>query len=204
MRRLLKYFLSIICISSVGGIITLFIGNHYDSLQRAEYEKEREEWFRKEEENKKINEKERLKIWMKLGQIVNENPEWKKFYKKQRGYLFEKLDIGDDETYKILMIEESSKRQWIRQFVKGNYPRNTEVRKLLRKYDSLMPGADTYYRIKSDIPERLRLFDEYKKSLPDRLSFILKQKPEDSGLQVFWGMFIVLSIICIIHLGLKK
>lgn len=67
-----------------------------------------------------------------------------------------------------------------------------------------MPGADTYYRIKSDIPERLRLFDEYKKSLPDRLSFILKQKPEDSGLQVFWGMFIVLSIICIIHLGLKK
>lgn len=67
-----------------------------------------------------------------------------------------------------------------------------------------MPGADTYYRIKSDIPERLRLFDEYKKSLPDRLSFILKQKSEDSGLQVFWGMFIVLSIICIIHLGLKK
>lgn len=55
---------------------------------------------------------------MKLGQIVNENPEWKKFYKKQRGYLFEKLDIGDDETYKILMIKESSKRQWIRQFVR--------------------------------------------------------------------------------------
>ena len=54
MRKLLKYLLSVICISFVGGMITLFIGNHYDSLQRTEYEKERAEWLRLEDENKKI------------------------------------------------------------------------------------------------------------------------------------------------------
>lgn len=196
--------LSIICISFVGGMITLFIGNHYDSLQRVEYEKEREEWLKQEDENKKINEKERLKIWIKLEQLVNDNSEWKKFYKKQREYLFEKLDIGDDETYKNFMLEESSKRQWMYQFVKENYHRNSEERKLLRKYNSLMPGADKNYQFKSDIPERLRRFDIYKKCLPDRLSFIQKQKPEESAFQVSIGMAILLSIICIIHLGLKK
>lgn len=44
MRKFLKYMLSIICMSFVGGMITLFVGNHYDRLQRMEYEKEREEF----------------------------------------------------------------------------------------------------------------------------------------------------------------
>lgn len=204
MKKLLKYLLSVICISIVGGMITLFIGNYYDSQQRMEYEKEREEWFRQEEENKKGNKLERLKIWIKLEQLVNDNSEWEKFYNKQREYLFEKLDIGDDDTYKILMIEESSKREWIYQFVKENYHRNSEERKLLRKYNSLMPGADEFYQFKSDTPERLKRFDIYKKCLPDRLTFIQKQKPEESAFQVFVGMAILLSIISVVYLGLKE
>lgn len=201
MRKFLKYMLSIICMSFVGGMITLFIGNHYDRLQRMEYEKEREEFhiqWKTDKENKVI---EKRKLFSQLVTTCILSPYWKEY---KEDYLQMAENSGLDMSSKMFdeMIFSDYSYSIVERFIKKYYHRDSNERELLRSYNSPALSYDLFEN--QAIPERLSYFDVYKKCLPDRLSFIQKQKPEDSALQVFTGMAIVLSIICIIYLGLKK
>lgn len=204
MNRLLKYSLPALCFSGIVSLIVFIIGDNIECKQRNEFEREREEWVKQNDENKKRNEDERLQIWLKLEMLVSKNPDWGQYHEVKRESLLERLDISDDDTYAILMTEGASKKQWMRHFVKENYHRNSKERKLLREYDALMPGRDSFYGTARNMPERLSQFDVYKKCLPDRLSFIYKQSPEESAWQVFAGVFFVFMVLVSFYAMIKQ
>lgn len=201
MKKFLKYLLSIIGISMLGGMLTLFIGDYYDRQQRMEFEKEREEFHIQWKTDKENKEFEKQKLYSQLVTTCILSPYWKEY---KEGYLQAAENSGLDMSCKMFdeMIFSGYSYSIVESFIKKYYHRDSKERELLRSYNS---PALSYKLFESQAtPERLIFFDTYKKCLPDRLPFIQKQKPVESAFQVFVGIAILLSIICVIYLVLKK
>ena len=125
MRKFLKYMLSIICMSFVGGMITLFVGNHYDRLQRMEYEKKREEFhiqWKTDKENKVI---EKRKLFSQLVTTCILSPYWKEY---KEDYLQMAENSGLDMSSKMFdeMIFSDYSYSIVERFIKKYYYHSKE------------------------------------------------------------------------------
>ena len=202
MKCFIKYISSIFLLSLFGGIITYLIGSYYENQQKVDFEIEYKEFRYQWKADIKKKKEEKLHILSKLNTICTLNPHWKEY---KESYLQRAENSGRDMSSKMF-------DEWIwsgylsysiiEEFIKQHYHRDSEERELLRTYSS--PSLDYEECESLAFPYRLLYFDAYKESLPDRLPFIQKQKPEVSAIKVFGFIYLFLSIIGIIYFSVIK
>lgn len=142
-------------------IIGFCIALNIESKYRTIFSAERSGYKAKYDENYKLQQERANKTYLELTLLLWNNNDWKRY----KNNMLDAYDIADDEYWLIGDME----KEWLVDFVRNHFDRNSKEKKLLRKYEREVPE---FKILDSDVyPFPLQNFNNYKVSLRPKTLF---------------------------------